>query len=41
MTKGFKYRMGVRIWNVGIRLRVHWIMLIGDNLRRKGLNDYV
>lgn len=41
MTKGFKYRMGVKIWNTGIRYKLYWIMVLGDKLKRKGMDIYV
>lgn len=39
--KGFNYRMGLRIFNLGVKLRVVWIMTIGDNMKRKGMGEFI
>ena len=39
--KGFNYRMGLRIFNLGIKLRAVWIMSIGDRIKRKGMGEYL
>ncbi len=39
--KGFKYRMGLRIFNLGIKLKIHWIIRLGDRIKRSGMGEYV
>jgi hypothetical protein len=39
--KGWKYRMGLRIFNLGVKLRMVWVMRIGDRIKRKGMGEYV
>jgi len=39
--RGFKYRMGIRIWNMGRKLRLHWVMSIGDSIKRSAMGDFV
>ena len=38
---GFMYRTGLRIFNLGVKLRVHWIMKLGYHIKRKGMEEYI
>ena len=39
--KAWKWRLGMKLFNLGIKLRFIWLMGIGDRLRRSGLGEFV
>ena len=39
--KGFNYRLGLRIFNLGVKLRIRLIMRLGDKIKRIGMGEYV
>jgi len=39
--KGFRFRIGVRLWDLGIKLRLRWVMSLGDKIKRSAMEDFV
>jgi len=40
-VKGLSYRLGLRIFNLGVKLRAVWIMAIGDRIKRRAMGEYI
>jgi len=41
MTRGTKYRTGLRILEWGVRLKWHWLITLGRKIKEKGMEEYV
>ena len=41
MTKGIKYRLGVKLIEIGVRRKMYWIMRIGYKIKEWGMGDYI
>ena len=41
MTKGTKYRLAIKLVNMGIKLRWVWMIDFGNALKRESMEDYI
>ena len=39
--KGFKYRLAIKLVNMGIKLRWVWLIDFGNKLKRESMSNYV
>jgi len=41
MSSGWKYRTGLKLFNLGITLKLHWLQRLGDILKKSGLQEFI
>ena len=41
MLKGTKYRMAIKLVNLGIKLRIVWLIDFGNELKKEALGDFI
>ena len=39
--KGFKYRLAIKLVNIGIKLRWVWLIDFGNQLKREAMGEYI
>ena len=39
--KGFKYRMAIRLGDLGVSLRWIWLIELSDRIKRSAMEEYI
>ena len=39
--RGWKWRLGIRLYNLGFENRIVWLMVLGDKIKKSSMGDFI